>query len=384
MTSPMMVEAGALAEVAPYMRGRGWSGAVLIVDRFTLSAAGGKLRGLLEDGGVGCSVCVLPEDALGQVLADERAIVHTLLHIPSDAAGLALVAVGAGTIHDVARFAAATRGVPFISVPTAASVDGFTSLGAPLIIQGFKRTVDAVAPVALFADTGVLTAAPRRLTAAGFGDMLAKYTSLADWRFSHLIGGEPYDAELAAETAAALRDCVERADEIAALSEGGIRTLLDSLIRSGLVMRKLGTSHPASGGEHHLSHYWEMRHLSAGKRQELHGRKTGLAAVYIAGLYHSFIARFDGGPGELAQHVASRELAERVQTHWSELREAVGRIPQPQELKRLLELTGNEPDRIELDAELVRDGLREAYRVRDRYTLLRFINENGLLEQLTT
>ena len=383
MTSPIIVEAGALEAVVPYMRGQGWNGAVLIVDRFTFSAAGDKLHGLLEDGGIGCSVCVLPEDTLEQVLADERAIVHTLLHIPSDAAGLALVAVGAGTIHDVVRFAAATRGVPFISVPTAASVDGFTSLGAPLIVQGFKRTIAAVAPVALFADTDVLVAAPRRLTAAGFGDMLAKYTSLADWRFSHLIGGEPYDAELAAETAAALHDCVEQAEEIAALSERGIRTLTDGLIRSGLVMRKFGMSHPASGGEHHLSHYWEMRHLSEGKRQELHGRKTGLAAVYIAEMYHRFIARFDGTLDELALHVADRRLAELLQANWSELREAISRIPEPQQLRRLLELTGNEPERIELDAELVRDGLREAYRVRDRFTLLRFINENGLLEQLT-
>src|SRR5690606_41679685 len=99
---------------------------------------------------------------------------------------------GSGTIQDITRFCSGKIGKPFISIPTAPSVDRFTSLGAPIIVRGFNETAQTVAPIALFADINILRKAPTEMIAAGFEDMIAKFTSLADWKFVVLLNNEPY------------------------------------------------------------------------------------------------------------------------------------------------------------------------------------------------
>ncbi len=121
----------------------------------------------------------------GDVIADEEALIEAMLGIPQNADSI--IAVGAGTIHDIARFASYKMAKPFISIPTAPSVDGFNSMGAPVVIKGVKTTYQMHSPIAVFADINVLQKAPKEMIAAGFGDMIGKYTSLADWKFSHLI-----------------------------------------------------------------------------------------------------------------------------------------------------------------------------------------------------
>lgn len=82
-------------------------------------------------------MCLIQSDENEDVIADERAIMQVLLETPNDVD--AFIAVGAGTVHDITRFSSYKMKVPFISVPTAPSVDGFTSMGAPLIIRGVKK-----------------------------------------------------------------------------------------------------------------------------------------------------------------------------------------------------------------------------------------------------
>ncbi|MEG6588297.1 sn-glycerol-1-phosphate dehydrogenase, partial [Paenibacillus barengoltzii] len=280
------LDRGVIRKVAPYLREQGYRQILLVADDHTYAAAGEQLMGLLEVAGVKTRVVLIQPDAQGDVVADEIAIVQLLLEIRPDETD-ALLAVGSGTIHDIVRFAAHKTGKPFVSVPTAPSVDGFTSAGAPLIVRGVKKTVPAVPPVAIFADLDILMAAPQRLVAAGFGDMLGKYTSLFDWKFSHLTAGEPYDEQAAAITERALRSCVSHAEAIGARTEEGIRALMTALIESGIAMLLFGQSHPASGAEHHLSHYWEMEFLRQGRRALLHGAKVGVACAEIARVYHA-------------------------------------------------------------------------------------------------
>ncbi|EES73796.1 putative sn-glycerol-1-phosphate dehydrogenase, partial [Paenibacillus sp. oral taxon 786 str. D14] len=270
------LDRGVIRKVAPYLREQGYRHVLLVADDHTYAAAGEQLMGLLEAEGVNTRVVLIQPDAQGDVVADEIAIVQLLLEIRPDETDV-LLAVGSGTIHDIVRFAAHKTGKPFVSVPTAPSVDGFTSAGAPLIVRGVKKTVPAVPPVAIFADLDILMAAPQRLVAAGFGDMLGKYTSLFDWKFSRLTAGEPYDEQAAAITERALRSCVSHAEAIGARTEEGIRALMTALIESGIAMLLFGQSHPASGAEHHLSHYWEMEYLRQGRRALLHGAKVGVA-----------------------------------------------------------------------------------------------------------
>ena len=126
--------------------------------------------------------------------ADEKAVARTLAELHGDTK--VLIAVGSGTIHDIARYCAHERGLRFVSCPTAASVDGFCSTVAAMTWHGYKKTLPAVAPEIVAADTDVLRAAPIELVRSGVGDILAKYTALADWRMAHVMTGEYFCPEI--------------------------------------------------------------------------------------------------------------------------------------------------------------------------------------------
>jgi glycerol-1-phosphate dehydrogenase [NAD(P)+] len=123
------------------------------------------------------------------------------------------------------------------------------------------------------------------MIAAGFGDLLGKYTALADWQLDHLLWGEPYRPEIAARTERALLAGVAEVDGLSKAGPEAVRRLMEGLVESGLCMLANGNSRPASGSEHHLSHYWEMKLLRLGRPAVLHGAKVGIGTVLVAGRY---------------------------------------------------------------------------------------------------
>ncbi|MFS0560573.1 sn-glycerol-1-phosphate dehydrogenase [Terribacillus sp. 179-K 1B1 HS] len=362
------VEAGALASISAYLEGNSWSRAVLIVDAKTKAAAGDQLASLLQAESIHVHVIELLANHHGQVNADEASLVQVLVETPIDTD--VLLAVGAGTIHDITRFCSQKLSIPFVAVPTAASVDGFTSKGAPLILRGVKQTIQTAAPVAVFADLDVLCAAPRPLTAAGFGDILGKFTSLLDWEISAKVGGEPYNALAANMTRHSLDTCVDHIEEIAKANEAGIRILMEALIESGIVMQILDFSRPASGAEHHLSHYWEMHLLETDKRQLLHGAKVGVACAIITELYKNWAEQFDASEAGGTNSAALRE-------NWEEIRLKIAALPTAEALRYYLYQVGApaSTQEIGIDDKLVQDSLNEAYHLRDRCTGLFLINQ---------
>ncbi|MWC28869.1 sn-glycerol-1-phosphate dehydrogenase [Paenibacillus sp. MMS18-CY102] len=360
--NPIIIEAGALRHVAPYLQDRGIQRVLIAADANTHAAAGTMLWPRIADAGISVQTALIKPDAQGDVIADESSLVQLLMDIRQTNAEL-VIAVGSGTIHDIVRYSAYTLGIPFVSVPTAPSVDGFNSKGAPLIIRGEKRTFAATAPDAIFADLDVLCAAPSAMVAAGFGDMLGKYTSLFDWTYGAAAGNEPHDNAAAAITAYALDKCVKHAESIGRREQEGIRVLMEALIESGLAMLLFGQSHPASGAEHHLSHYWEMEYLRLGRPALLHGAKVGVASAAIAGVYR----RIAEEQGETL-FAADRERLEQ----------ALATVPSTAELQQLLRVVGGPATAQELgvDDELLTRSLREAHRVRaNRHTLLKAYNE---------
>ncbi|WP_282937047.1 sn-glycerol-1-phosphate dehydrogenase [Paenibacillus sp. RC67] len=407
----VVIERGALAELAPYAQERGYSELLVVADRHTLEAAGRELLQLCEAAQLKARLCVLAEDEHGELAADERVIVQLMLHVTPSAQ--AIVAVGSGTIHDTVRFVAHRTNRAFLSVPTAPSVDGFASVGAPLIVGGFKQTIPAMPPEAIFADLAILAKSPQAMIAAGFGDMLGKYTSLADWQLGQVLFGEPY-CELAAEmTRQGLALCVDHAEDIAAGTELGVRKLMEGLTLSGISMLLVGNSRPASGGEHHLSHYWEMRFIQERRRALLHGAKVGVAAVKMAALYESaasltkeaaaeaiaakqasgdvptperMYAQIQKGYGTIADQVVAEngleagsasswdeELPQRIIERWDAVHTVCRSVPSAAVLAEALQRVGG-PTTIEelgVEEELLQESLQYAMYVRNRYTIMR-------------
>ncbi|GIQ62975.1 hypothetical protein PACILC2_15430 [Paenibacillus cisolokensis] len=139
----------------------------------------------------------------------------------------------------------------------------------------------------------------------------------------------------------------------------GIRILMNGLIESGLAMLIFGQSYPASGSEHHLSHYWEMEYIRLGKKQLLHGAKVGVACAEISALYRKI-----AGEGLM-------ELDDQTKRE-------IGQIPSPDQLREWLRTAGGpaSPAELGIDKELLDRSLKEAHQVRkNRNTLLKAYNE---------
>ncbi len=203
-----------------------------------------------------------------------------------------LLAVGSGVINDVVRFVAHKMGMQFISIPTAASVDGFVANCAAVTLKGAKVTLPAVAPLAVVADLDIIAAAPMKLTASGVGDLMSKYLSATDWKVEHLMDGSyycPFIAKLAIDAANMM---VEKIDSIAARETDGIGTLVEGLLISGIAIQMANITRPASSFEHHFSHYFEIVPMpeDAPVRRALHGEKVGIASI-LAVKYFPIFAR---------------------------------------------------------------------------------------------
>lgn len=226
--------------------------------------------------------------------------VNTLLKSIDDKTDL-LIAVGSGTVHDLTRYCASHRGIPFISMPTAASVDGFVSTVAAMTWNGLKKTLPAAAPIIVLADTEIFSRAPYRLTASGISDLMGKYTALADWEIAHLVTGEHfcrriYDLELQA-----LTEVEQVLGDIQSGNKDSMEKLMYALILSGLAMQMMGNSRPASGAEHHISHLWEM-HVVNDPIEALHGEKVSVGLLLTLEKYQKILGAIRSGTCRIVDH----------------------------------------------------------------------------------
>lgn len=134
----ILIEAGALTKLPQYLEDKQYERVQVVVDAHTYEAAGKRVEALLEKGFIQINTTFITPNAIGDVIADEASIVQLLLDIQQHRPQI-VIAVGGGTLHDIVRYAAYTSSLPFLSVPTAPSVDGFNSKGAPIIIRGYKK-----------------------------------------------------------------------------------------------------------------------------------------------------------------------------------------------------------------------------------------------------
>lgn len=402
--NPIYIGKDAVPSLLDYCETRGLRRFALIADHNTWRALGERVEQALKANHYDVTSIVLSGD---EIIADERYLIQALLRAPLGEC--MFVSIGSGTLTDITRFVSHRSGRAFVALPTAPSVDGFTSIGAPLVLGGVKQTIICQPPTAVFADLDTLCAAPHRLVAAGYGDMIGKMTSIADWKLGSLIWNEPFDESIYARSQVAIDHCTRDTDAIGAQEEEGIRSLMESLIESGLCMLDFGSSRPASGVEHHASHYWEMRLLQEGRPAVLHGAKVGLALIHVAELYAQIraLSRQDvldrleaaalpnrdaeidairQGYGALADDVIHEhrtfldlapegfeQVKQRIAAHWNDIQALAASVPPPETITDYLRRAGAAIDGAALglsDEETAR-GFIYGHYLRDRFTVLK-------------
>jgi glycerol-1-phosphate dehydrogenase [NAD(P)+] len=367
---------------------------------------GGRVEAVLRDAGLSVQAIVVPGD---DIMADEASLVHVLTRAP--VAYTCYLAVGSGTITDIARFVSHRTHNRFISLPTAPSMDGYATTNNTLTLGGFKLSMAAHAPEAIFCDIGTLAAAPRPMIAAGLGDTLAKFTSVNDLRLGHLLWNEQWDDAIGQRMENLAQAALVRAAEVARADADAVALLIRALIDSGQAMGAFGSSMPGAGAEHHISHCWEMRMLQQGLPALLHGAKVGVGTVMAAGWYAGVreLSR-DEAAGRLAS-AASRgadaeaeedairrtygpvageiitqqaqfirmpaerrsALKERILGRWDEIQAIAVRIPPPETIAGALRQAGGPgaPEELGLSAGEIDIAARYGHYTRPRFTIAR-------------
>ena len=238
--------------------------------------------------------------------ADQQSVEEVVVALKNvDAAGL--LAIGSGTINDIGKSAATTAETPLITVATAASMNGYPSAISALTVDGVKITEPCDPPAAIIADPQVLATAPSAMTGAGFGDLLSKNASTADWVLSHTLHGEYFCAFAVAVAEAAVNRCIDHADAIQQNLPEGLTILAEALMRSGISMVIAGSSAPASGGEHLISHLWDMTAHWRDRTPALHGEQTAVTTLISLRLYEKLLALDAGDVQDLIQRKATEE-----------------------------------------------------------------------------
>lgn len=354
MTTEMcVIEKGCMSKIDAYLKKCGLCGySVAVYDENTYNAEG-LIRPICD------TEIILPAKNLH---ANEIGVALLLEKLPQKCNYM--IAIGAGTVHDITRYCAYERKIPFVSCPTAASVDGFCSSVAAMTWQGYKKTFTAVSPKLVIADTDVISKAPAFLTASGVGDMIGKFISLFEWRLGKLLCAEYFCEkiyEMTLEATKAVLDCV---DGLKKGSADAYEKLIYGLLISGLAMQLLGNSRCASGAEHHISHIIEMEPEPLGiKSEALHGEKVGVGTLLASEEYHriadsdvsfvdypkiedtyiekAFGERLSASIIEENKNDAAKEIsAEQLKSKFNEIKALIKEIPTKEELMKIYKKLG--------------------------------------------
>jgi len=357
--------------------------------------------------------CILASES-GRVLAEEK-YGPEILRAGEDCD--VFVTVGAGTVTDLGKYAAHQRRIPWVSVPTAPSMNAYTSGVAALIMNGMKVALSTAPATAVLVNPAVNAQAPVSLVQAGFADSLAKSFANADWRIASMLTGERY-----CPLPGRLTDEIEGATMArgARLLDGdmeAVRRLMDALSLGGIAMVVAGKSSPASGGEHLVSHFLDM--YTCGQAREpfaYHGTQVGVGITVAARIYDSLrqltVAdverrlaatrcdyerdieaagrRFPRAGGLLRKEFEGKRkslvsLRRNLAARWDEVRQDVlSGVHTAEKITAVLKSAQCAVSFSEMGVpeDLGREAVRLARYLRDRLTVLDIAGELGLLDEI--
>ena len=282
----VFIEAGAVKRLPGLVKEFGGTKVFIVSGHDTYAAAGDAVTGLLSDAGIPFTKYVFP---VSPVKPTEFSVGAAVMHF--DYSCDFVVGVGSGVINDVSKILAKCAGLPYISVATAPSVDGYVSCTSSMEMDGLKISLPSRVPDVVIGDLDILTKAPMKLLVSGVGDMAAKIISLKEWRLAKLIVGEYYCPVVSAMMENALNKVLGSAEGLKNREPEAVKTVMEGLIIAGMAMNYADVTRPASGMEHYFSHIWDMRSLAFPECQvETHGNQAGLGALYTLKLW-DYIAK---------------------------------------------------------------------------------------------
>ncbi|MBQ6472132.1 MAG: sn-glycerol-1-phosphate dehydrogenase [Victivallales bacterium] len=403
----------------PAILGKLWAPGtvILVADTNTWAVVGEKVQQVLEEAGISMAS---PKIFPGQpILPPDYRFVQELIPLLK---GRIPIAVGSGVINDLVKCASTEAGCAgYMVVGTACSVDGYTSYGAALVVDGFKKTVPCAAPLAVLADSRILATAPSAMAASGYADMLAKVVSGADWHIAATLGITPYNETAWQMTQVKLRQWVGDPEGIAAANPAALANLFEGLAATGFAMQLMHDSRPASGAEHLLSHVWEMDGVTFQGEHPSHGFKVGIGILMVVSLMEHVFSKSKKEIAEICAKAplvsAEQRLAEinyalagtaileqvkRVSLEklpnqqalqerlscivekWEVMKKLVlNQIFPFQEIRRRMKVVGCpvHPSGIGVDRSEMRRAVICAQMIRNRYTILDLLYDMGILEQ---
>ncbi|MCC6493168.1 MAG: sn-glycerol-1-phosphate dehydrogenase [Pirellulales bacterium] len=394
----------------------GAASAVVVSDETIFSIAGRDVHDALRQAGQAChEPVVLP----AQGLYAEYSFVDQLCQ-RLQAIDAVPIAVGAGTINDLVKLAAHRCGRKYLTVATAASMDGYTAYGASITYKGSKQTFDCPAPKGVVADLDVIAAAPEGMNASGFADLAAKCPAGADWLLAEFLGVEAINRHAWEAVQSQLRFWMDNPAGVRQRKLESLRRLTVALMMTGFAMQSALSSRPASGAEHQFSHLWDMEHHTHAGAAPSHGFKVGIGSLASIALYETLFrealslmdieaivaawpdaerneqeiaalfshdelaakAREESGVKHVSRDVLRNQLV-KLSRGWPELRDRLReQLVSFAELRDMLCEAGAAymPEQIGISRDRLRRSYRQAYHIRRRFTVLDVARRAGLMD----
>ncbi len=267
----LRIKPNALHKLGKYLRKNGFFNVALFYSEGMASLLGDQISISLDSS----EVNIIHQGDIST--NDIETIMDTTFNLPSGIQ--AIVAVGGGKAIDYSKYVAFILQLPVITVPTSISNDGFASPGASLIVNGNRRSLKAKIPYGVVIDTNVIKDAPYQLILSGIGDLVSKYTAIHDWKLSYYNTGEKVN-DFAVLISLNSVDNMVRYNNCDIKDLEFLRLICGSLVMSGVGMEVTGSSRPASGSEHLISHAYDRLTESP----SLHGIQVGVATYAIGSI----------------------------------------------------------------------------------------------------